>query len=171
MRMSSEGSRRGNAGSGHTTRAVVTIPDKQRSTAASQTLIDGYEAGIIDSQPEGFGDILRMDGNQEEKMNASIRWDRNSWSATLAWFYLSDFFDLDAQSSVDGSYWKVSSHSYYNASADYRFDAFGSRSRVRFGVRNLTNERAPLADGYFGFANDAHNDFGRSYYVDFLMSW
>jgi outer membrane receptor protein involved in Fe transport len=150
--------------------SIYTRYDQEPGPAA-QTLIDGFEAGIIDSQPEGFGDILRKDGNQEEKMNASVRWDRNAWSASLAWFYLSDFLDLDAQSNIDGSYWKVSSHSYFNASADYRFDVFGSQTRVRLGVRNLTNERAPLADGYFGFANDAHNDFGRSYYIDVRMAW
>ena len=149
--------------------SIYTRYDQEPGPAA-QTLIDGVEAGIIDVGPEGYGDILRMDGNQEQKMNASIRWDKNSWAATLAWFYLSDFYDTDAVS-TDGDFWQVSSHSYYNASADYSFDAFGSRSRVRLGVRNLTNERAPIADGYFGFANDAHSDFGRSYYIDFRMAW
>ncbi len=59
----------------------------------------------------------------------------------------------------------------YNASADYFFDMWASESRVRFGVRNLTNERAPLADRYFGYFADAHNDMGRSYYLDLRLSF
>jgi outer membrane receptor protein involved in Fe transport len=54
----------------------------------------------------------------------------------------------------------------FNATLDYRFDVNDVDTRVRFGIRNLSNERAPLADRYFGFFSDAHRDFGRSYYVD-----
>ncbi|MEE4218228.1 MAG: TonB-dependent receptor [Xanthomonadales bacterium] len=144
----------------------------QEPGGAAQVLFDAQEAGIIPSNypVEGFDDILRMDGNQEQKMNARINWRRNDWSANLAWFYLSDFY----QSSLtleDGTRWVVPSMSTFNASADYRFDMFGSRSRVRLGVRNLTNERAPLADRYFGYFSDAHSDLGRSYYIDFRMAW
>ena len=55
----------------------------------------------------------------------------------------------------------------YNATFDYRFDMNNVDTRLRLGIRNLTNERAPLADNYFGFFADAHRDYGRSYYLDF----
>jgi hypothetical protein len=56
-----------------------------------------------------------------------------------------------------------------NASLDYSFDLFNTQSRVRFGINNVSNERAPLADAYFGFSSDAHSDYGRAYYVDFRV--
>ena len=54
----------------------------------------------------------------------------------------------------------------YNAKVDYSFDLGSVDTRVRIGVNNLTNERAPLADTYFGFFSDAHRDYGRYYYLD-----
>jgi len=150
--------------------SVYTRYDQEPGPAA-QSILDAYDAGIIDTVPEGYGDILRMDGNQEEKMNASVRWRRNDWSATLAWYYLSDFYSTYAISETTGAFWQVPSHDYYNFSADYRFDLMGSNTRLTFGIRNVTNERAPLVDRYFGFASDAHNDYGRSYYIDLRMAW
>jgi outer membrane receptor protein involved in Fe transport len=47
----------------------------------------------------------------------------------------------------------------------------GAKSRVRLGVNNLTDERAPLADTYFGYFSDAHSDYGRSYYVQLKASF
>jgi outer membrane receptor protein involved in Fe transport len=44
-------------------------------------------------------------------------------------------------------------------------------ARFRLGVKNLTDERAPLADCYFGYFADAHSDYGRYMYVDLRMSF
>ncbi len=59
----------------------------------------------------------------------------------------------------------------YNATVDYRFDISDIDTRVRLGVNNFTDERAPLADESFGFFKDAHRDWGRYYYVDFRMNF
>ena len=118
----------------------------------------------------GFADLLRKDGNQEQKMNARVRWRKNGWGASLAWFYLSDFY----QSSLTLARWNpvcIPSMSTFNVSADYRFDLWSSSTRVRLGMNNVGNERAPLADRYFGYFSDAHRDYGRSYYIDLQMSW
>jgi outer membrane receptor protein involved in Fe transport len=99
-----------------------------------------------------------------------VSWRYDDWGASLSWFYLSDFY----QSSLtlgDGTQWVIPSHSTFNASVDYRFDMLGASNRIRLGVRNLTNERAPLADRYFGYFADAHSDMGRSYYIDFRVGF
>jgi outer membrane receptor protein involved in Fe transport len=118
---------------------------------------------------QGLGDLLRMNGNQEQKMNARVRWDYKQWGASLAWFYLSDFYQssltLDNEDGTQTIY-VIPSHDYFNASIDYDFDIGSSTTRLRFGINNLTDERAPLADRYFGYYSDAHNDYGRSYYFD-----
>ena len=52
-----------------------------------------------------------------------------------------------------------------NTTFDYHLGLRDLNMRVRLGVKNLTDERAPLADRYFGFFGDAHSDYGRYYYV------
>ena len=70
----------------------------------------------------------------------------------------------------DGQTWRLDSMTTYNGSVDYRFDAFGdTRARLRFGIVNVTDERAPLADDSFGYNGDMHRDLPRSFYVDLRM--
>ena len=153
---------------------VGTFYDKyeQKAGGAAQALDDAQKAGILPSHfpVDGFADLIKRDGNQDRKMNARIRWRRDNWAASASVFYLGRFYQSSLTLS-DGSRWIIPSMTTYNASADYYFDMWESESRVRFGVRNLTNERAPLADRYFGYFADAHNDMGRSYYLDFRMSF
>jgi hypothetical protein len=42
----------------------------------------------------------------------------------------------------------------------------GTDTRVRLGVNNLTDERAPLCDCRFGYWSDAHRDLGHYCYLD-----
>jgi outer membrane receptor protein involved in Fe transport len=133
----------------------------------ASTIKDAQDAGIIPANYtiEGLGDLLERDGNQKRKMNVRLRWNKERWGASLAWFYLSGFY----QSSLtldDGTQYNIPSHSYMNANLDYAFDLGRTETRIRFGINNLTNERAPLADRYFGYFSDAHRDYGRSYYID-----
>ena len=72
---------------------------------------------------------------------------------------------------ADGTDYVIPSHSYWNTSADYAFDLWDTDMRIRFGINNVTDERAPLADRFFGYFADAHRDYGRSYYLDVRMAW
>jgi outer membrane receptor protein involved in Fe transport len=135
-------------------------------------LLDAQADGTIPANypVSGFADLLGQDGNQEEKMNASLRWRRNAWAATVSWYYLGDFYQSSLTLS-DGTRYIIPSYSYWNASADYAFELGRTDGRVRLGVRNLTDERAPLADRYFGYFSDAHSDYGRSYYLDVMFAF
>jgi outer membrane receptor protein involved in Fe transport len=151
--------------------SVYTKYDQTPGTLAG-TIQDAQDAGVIPSNYpiEGLGDLLRRDGNQKKKMNARVRWIKDRWGASLAWFYLSNFY----QSSItleDGTRYVIPSHTYWNASIDYIFGIGASDTRLRFGINNLTNERAPLADRYFGYFADAHRDYGRSYYLDVRVAF
>jgi len=148
----------------------------QEPGAAASLLLEAQNAGIIPANypVAGFDDLRRINGNQNTKMNARVRWIKGGWGASVAWFYLSDFIQdsLDIDNG-DGTLtrWVVPSMSTWNLSADYRFDLWQSSTRVRLGVNNVGNTRAPLADRYFGYFSDAHRDYGRSYYIDLQMSW
>ncbi|ANO53154.1 TonB-dependent receptor [Woeseia oceani] len=151
-----------------------TFYDKYEQSAgpATQELIDASAAGVFPetfTTPTGFGDLLRQDGNQETKFNARLSWSKDAMAARVSAYYLSDFYQ-SSLGTQDGQEWVIPSMTTYNTSFDYRTDLFGTNTRFRFGINNLTNERAPLADRYFGYFADAHRDYGRYYYVDVRMT-
>lgn len=155
-------------------RAVGTFYDKyeQAPGGAAQLLLDAQEAGIIpENYPvRGFDDLLQRDGNQEKKYNASVNWRKDAFGVNLTAFYLSKFYQSNKTLS-DGTRYVIPSMTTFNASFDYRLDIWKSFTRVRFGINNFTDERAPLADRFFGYFADAHRDLGRYYYVDLRMSF
>ena len=81
-------------------------------------------------------------------------------------------FYQDSLTLSDGTQYKIPAMTTYNARVDYTW-TFADRYdlRTRFGVNNFTDERAPLADRYFGFFSDAHRDYGRYYYLDLRLDF
>jgi outer membrane receptor protein involved in Fe transport len=145
----------------------------QKAGPASQALIDAAESGIFPEGfpvPTGFGNLLRVEGNQTTKYNASLRWRRDAVGAGLSAYYLSDFVD-NGPGVRQGQKYVIPSMTTYNGYVDYFADLFGTDTRFRFGVNNLLDERAPLSDDYYGFFPDAHRDYGRYYYVDIRMDF
>ncbi len=121
----------------------------------------------------GYGDLLLREGNVEEKFNASLRWSKGDWGAYVSMLRQGKFYDADRSVEVDGQdvNWWLPSMTTYNASVDYDFAAFGADTRLRLGVNNLTDERAPLCDCRFGYWSDVHRDTGRYWYLDWRLSF
>jgi len=145
----------------------------QEAGPATQVLIDASEAGVFPSTfpaPRGFDDLLRQDGNQTSKYNASIRWRKGAFGVNLSGYYLSSFIQTSL-GERDDQRWVIPSMTTFNASFDYRVDLWNTYTRFRFGINNLADERAPLADRYFGYFADAHRDLGRYYYIDIRMGF
>ena len=65
---------------------------------------------------------------------------------------------------------KTESMTTMNLTMSYNFDLRGNNARVRFAVKNLEDERAPTADRYYGYYADAHQDYGRNFYLDFQLN-
>ena len=156
---------------------VGTFYDKYEQLGSSGIAAVTQEA--LDNDPRvdyiqlrGYGDLLLREGNMEEKYHASVRWSKNDWGAYASMLYKGKFYDADRSIDVGGESvnWWLPSMTTYNASFDYGFDAFGADTRVRLGVNNLTDERAPLCDCRFGYWSDAHSDFGRYWYLDVRIS-
>jgi outer membrane receptor protein involved in Fe transport len=140
---------------------------EQEAGGNAAILVQAQENGLIPaSYPvAGFADLIGQDGNQEQRHSARVSWRKDAFGASLSGNRIGSFY----QSSLtleDGTRYIIPSMTTFNATLDYRFDVNDVDTRVRFGIRNLSNERAPLADRYFGFFSDAHRDFGRSYYLD-----
>ena len=80
-------------------------------------------------------------------------------------------FESGHTETIDGvrEMWPVDSMTMLNLTLGYKFD---NDLRVRLQIKNLEDERAPLADEYYGqFWADLHTDFGRNYNIEFYKKF
>ena len=120
----------------------------------------------------GFADLIRMDGNQEDRHRATVRWRGGDFGASVSGFRVGDFYQ-SSLTLADGTRWEIPAMTTYNATFTYWADELfgGVDTRFRLGVRNFTDERAPLADRFFGYFADAHRDLGISYFLDVRLDF
>ena len=118
----------------------------------------------------GFANLLNQDGNQDEKHSAQLRWRLDDWGVGLSAYQLGSFYQ-DSLTLDDGTRYVIPAMTTYDATVDYRTEIFDRNTRLRLGIKNLTDERAPLADRYFGYSSDAHSDYGRYAYLDVRVSF
>ncbi len=136
-------------------------------------LVQAEEDGILPAGTViGFSNLVKQDGNQRWKHTARLNWRWENWGAAVTGTKLTDAIDTRPGTASDGSVWKIDSMSTYNFSADYRFETFGdTAARVRVGIINFTDARAPFTSGRFGYSSDMHRDWGRSWYMDLRLDF
>ena len=113
----------------------------------------------------GIGDLLNFNGNQDFRATASLSFARDNWNVALSSNTVGDYFAILST----GDRYDVDSFTRYNIKADYAFEVSGVDSRIRLGVNNFTDERAPIYDRSFGFDDDSHTDWGVYYYADLML--
>jgi len=143
--------------------------DKFEQTASgdAQILVDAQASGLLPASipVDGFADLVNRDGNQDQRHSARLNWRMGDWGAGLGAFRIGSFY----QSSLtldDGTRYTIPAFTTFDLNADYRFSLANTDTRLRLGVKNFTDERAPLADRFFGYFADAHTDYGRYFYAD-----
>ena len=129
-------------------------------------LVSAQQAGTLPENVPiaGFADLIGRNGNQDYKHNMSLSWRHNALGASLNWYRLGDFYQSSLTLS-DGTQYKIPTFDSYDITVNYRTDIAGSQTRFTLGIKNITDERAPLADRFFGFFADAHSDYGRYAYL------
>ncbi|ANO53323.1 TonB-dependent receptor domain-containing protein [Woeseia oceani] len=161
-------------------RYVASFLDKYEQVAGGNAavLIAAQQSGDLpaDVPVTGFADLRLQDGNAEDKHTLRVSWSRNAWGAALSGVRLGKFIQtsltLEDPVSGDPIYYVIPNMTTWNVSADYRFDSFmESRARVQFGINNVFDERAPLADESFGYFGDMHTDLGINYFLDLKLSF
>ena len=145
---------------------------EQAAGGLAGDLVAAQAAGTLPGNypVDGFADLIGMDGNPRNRHNLTLSWRKGDWSASVSGFRIGSVYDSGV-TLADGTRWVLPAMTTGNATIDYRFDLSGVKSRVRLGVNNFTNERAPFADDYFGFMSDVHSDYGRHYYLDLRLSF
>ena len=101
--------------------------------------------------------------------SASATWSYDQWTVGAFTQYIGDVEDtqlLDAQ----GDAWVVDSQMTANLYGQYEFtEGLAANTRLRVGVRNLTDEKPPLAsDGYLG---ELYQPYSRYWYVSVRKSF
>ena len=136
--------------------------------AALQAKKDSGE--IPDSIPlKGFGDLLGKDGIYDNKHSVRVSWDKGPYRVSLTGLKKGSF-EQTSLGLKDGVAYVVPSMTTMNLTLSYDFDVRGNKAKIRFAVKNLEDERAPTADRYYGYYADAHQDYGRNYYLDFQLN-
>jgi len=110
-------------------------------------------------------DLIGQNGRPEWKVSSSFTWDAGGWRVGLSSQYVSGF-EQPGLLGLSGEPWQVESQTVYNLYGQYEF---ADSTRVRLGVRDLTDEGPPLADG--GYRGSVHQPWGRYLYVNVRRSF
>ena len=143
---------------------------EQEAGGSSAELVSAQESGELPASipVTGFDDLVQRNGNQKQKHNVTLSWRKGAFGAGISGVKIGQIYQ-DSLTLDDGSRYWLDSMTTWNATFDYHWDMGERNLRVRFGVRNFTDERAPLADRYFGYFADAHRDYGRNFYLDLRL--
>lgn len=109
--------------------------------------------------------LIAQNGRPEWKVNSAFTWRHGPWRVGLSAQYVSEVNQTGLLSST-GTPWVVGSQLIGSAYAQYEFDDIGmaSGTRLRLGVRDITDEGPSLADG--GYLGSVQRPYGRYLYVD-----
>ena len=142
---------------------------QQEAGGQAAVLVAARDSGELpDSVPVvGFANLVRQDGNPEHKDSFRLGWNSGDWGVSVTGLRYGDFYQILS----DGREFPIPSMATFNLSLTHDFHAFGANSRVRLGINNLTDRRAPLADDSFGYFADQHRDLGRYYYLDLRLDF
>lgn len=120
---------------------------------------------------EGFGDIKGIETTgTDRKDTLKVNYRLGDWGASLSALRLGELEDTGVKTD-DGVSWIIPSMTTANLSVYKDFELGGNDARLRLMIKNIADERAPLADGFFGFYSDIHRDEGRHYYLDFKIDF
>lgn len=139
----------------------------QDPSPEAQEIINAQNSGEIFQGfvVDGAEGLLRQDGNPRWRLSSSLTWRLGNFGAGIFGRYVSSVKDTGA-TLADGTQFTVSDWAYANVYVQYTFDKGAlDKTRLRLGVRNITNEAPPLADSSFGYLGALHSSRGRYWYA------
>ena len=133
----------------------------------------GQPGGVLEgSAPvRGVDDLLGLNGSIEDKYTMKMSWRKGPYEVLVSGTQWGEFFESAHVETINDvrEMWVVDSMTMLNLTLGYKFD---NDLRVRLQVKNLEDERAPLADETFSmYWGDLHTDFGRNYNIEFYKKF
>ena len=132
----------------------------------------GKAGGLLENiaPVRGVDNLLGLDGAIEDKYTMNLSWRKGPYEVLLSGTQWGEFFESGHTEEIDGNteMWVVDSMTMLNLTLGYKFQ---NDLRVRMAVKNLEDERAPLADENQFFWGDIHTDFGRNYSIEFYKKF
>ena len=119
---------------------------------------------------DGFGDILAVNGSPKRKSYTSIRFRRGDWALGVNQNARSTVYE-DRTISSAGSMWAVTPFKTMNVYSDYYTNFNDGDLRIRVGVNNWHDRRAPLASSRMGYFEDLDNNLRRNFYLDLRFTY
>jgi outer membrane receptor protein involved in Fe transport len=110
--------------------------------------------------------LIAQNGRPEWKASSAILWDVAAWRFGLTMQYVSEI-EQPTLLSAAGEPWIVDDQLISSIYVQYEFDEaarIAANSKVRLGVRDLTNEGPSLADG--GYLGSVQVPYGRYWYLN-----
>jgi len=160
----------------------------QEASGVSLQLIEAaVPGGLLEglSAPRGFDNLLGINGKPEDKTSINLSWKKGPFEVFLSGTTIGSFYETAVTDNARiggsktpylcnptgtyteytgpecGDQWLLEAMTTWNLTLGYKFK---SGYRIRGQVRNIRDERAPLADEYtWGAWSDTHSDYGRSY--------
>lgn len=136
------------------------------------SLYAAREAGVIDpltALPDS-SQLIARNGRPEWKISTTFIWRNGPWRMGFSTQYVSEI-EQPSLLSATGKPWVVEEQLVANLYGQFEFEDAGlaSGTALRIGVRDLTDEGPPLADG--GYLGSIHRPYGRSWYVNISKSF
>ena len=130
-------------------------------------LIKAQKDGVIPQELAitGFSSLLKKDGSSKIQASLKFIWNKGPWGFGIFAKHIGEFYETRNRLS-DGRLWKVKAYNVTNGHIDYNLKINNLDSRIRLGINNIADERAPLASDIFGYYFDKHDNLGRYYYID-----
>ena len=120
---------------------------------------------------EGYGNLLQdSDIGTDQKDTVKVNYRYGDWGASFSALRMGEAFDRGVKL-TDGTPYLIESMTTMNLGVYKKFEINGNDARIKLMIKNIADERAPLADGYLGFFSDMHRDLGRNYYLDFRVDF
>jgi outer membrane receptor protein involved in Fe transport len=119
-------------------------------------------------QPEGFGDLLEIDGRPKWRFSGSLTWENGPVRFNIFGRYVGRVFDPGAQQNDTAAFFPVDDWFVMNTSISYTInnDTALDGTRLRFGVNNIFGKDPPIADESYGFYGSLHSARGRQFSID-----
>ena len=138
----------------------------QTAGGNAATIVSAAEAGLLPGiAVQGFSDLIGVDGNFEDKTVITAFWDYKDYRISYSSTEVGEFEQTSLRRS-DGTKWIIPSMQTQNVTFSYNFDIADNPARLRFAIKNIEDERAPLADATYGYYSSTHSDLGRNYYLE-----